>query len=69
MEPTSNWTDHHATDVPYATIHSNLLDSGTVTIGVTTIDHKSHLETTTLYLTKEQAKEVYAALDIHLASR
>jgi len=69
MEPTSNWTDHHAKDAEYVRIHSHRLDSGTVTIGLSTIDRKNQLETTTLYLTKAQAKEVYAALDSHLASQ
>lgn len=65
-------TDHHATHEPELSnyrVTSHVLDSGTVTIGLSTVNRDDEYESTTLYLTKEQAKEVYAALDNSLASR
>lgn len=55
--------NHHTRDEQYARVHSNRLDSGTVTIGLSTItDSGSKVETTVLYLTPELANALATEL-------
>jgi len=64
----NNNVSHHSRNSSYARVHSNSLDSGNVTVGLTTIeDNDSPVDTTTLYLTPELAEQLHSALGKALA--